>query len=174
MDEFLALAYAKEHKLPVVLVRLFNTVGPRQVGRYGMVLPRFVQAALAGKPITIYGDGTQVRSFCHVKDVIRALLFLIEDKKAEGEIFNVGNDQPITISDLAQKVKDFTASRSKIVTIPYEKAFGKTAADFEEIQCRVPNMDKLYKTIRFTPEFDTDSIIRDIIGYYRNRKNRNE
>lgn len=167
IDEFLALAYAKERKLPVVIVRLFNTVGPRQLGRYGMVLPRFVQAALAGKPITIYGDGTQVRSFAHVKDVVSGIIALSACRKAEGEIFNVGNEQPVEIGALARMVRDAAGSSSKIVTIPFEKAFGKNAMDFEEINCRVPNITKIKKTVGYAPRYSTEDIIRDTIAYYR-------
>ena len=124
LDEFQALAYYDEKKLPVVITRLFNTVGPRQTGRYGMVLPSFVQSALLGKPITVFGDGTQSRSFTHVQDVVDGLVKLMDESKAEGDIFNVGNDQEVTIDQLAEKVKEMTGSPSEIEHIPYEKAYG--------------------------------------------------
>jgi UDP-glucose 4-epimerase len=164
LDEFLALAYYDEKKLPVVIVRLFNTVGPRQTGQYGMVLPNFVQCALLGKPITVYGDGTQSRSFTHVKDVVWALIRLMEEPRAEGDIFNIGNDHEITINELAQKVKEMTGSDSPIEHIPYEKAYGP---GFEDMERRCPNIDKIRNLIGFNPTYDIDAIIRSVIDYFK-------
>jgi UDP-glucose 4-epimerase len=164
LDEFLALAYYDEKKLPVVIARLFNTVGPRQTGRYGMVLPNFVQSALLGKPITVYGDGTQTRSFTHVKDVVKALIKLMEEPKAEGDVFNVGNDHEISIKDLAMKVKEMTKSPSQIEFIPYEKAYGP---GFEDMERRCPNIEKLAKLTGFKPNHDLDFIIQSVIDYFK-------
>jgi len=164
LDEFLALAYYDEKKLPVVIARLFNTVGPRQSGRYGMVLPNFVQSALLGKPITVYGDGTQTRSFTHVKDVVKALIKLMEEPKAEGDVFNVGNDHEISIKDLAMKVKEMTKSPSEIEFIPYEKAYGP---GFEDMERRCPNIEKLAKLTGFKPNHDLDFIIQSVIDYFK-------
>jgi len=159
IDEFLALAYFKETKLPVVIVRLFNTVGPRQVGRYGMVLPRFIQAALDGKPIPVYVDGSQIRSFTYVKDAVRAIVELSLEKKAEGEIFNVGNGEPVTIKDLAFAVKAATHSASRIKYISYKKAYGSKAGDFEDIRCRIPDISKIKKLIGYRPQYDLEKIV---------------
>ena len=164
LDEFLALAYYDEKKLPVVIARLFNTVGPRQTGRYGMVLPNFVQSALLGKPITVYGDGNQTRSFTHVKDVVKALIKLMEEPKAEGDVFNIGNDHEISIKDLAMKVKEMTKSPSQIEFIPYEKAYGP---GFEDMERRCPNIEKLAKLTGFKPNLDLDSIIQSVIDYFK-------
>jgi UDP-glucose 4-epimerase len=164
LDEFLALAYYDEKKLPVVIARLFNTVGPRQTGRYGMVLPNFVQSALLGKPITVYGDGTQTRSFTHVKDVVKALIKLMEEPKAEGDVFNVGNSHEISIKDLAVKVKDMTGSPSEIEYIPYEKAYGP---GFEDMDRRCPVIDKLTRLTGFKPNHDLESIIQSVIDYFK-------
>ncbi|MDD5454594.1 MAG: GDP-mannose 4,6-dehydratase [Candidatus Ratteibacteria bacterium] len=172
VDEFLALAYAKEKKLPVVIVRIFNTVGPSQVGRYGMVLPRFIDEALSNKPITVYGDGLQTRSFAYVKDVVRAMIDLSLSPKAEGEIFNIGNDKPISVRELAEKVKQRANSKSKIRFLSYKKAYGKTFSDFEEIGCRVPNLSKIKKFIGYKPEYGTDGIIDNTIVYYLENKRR--
>jgi len=164
LDEFLAMAYYEEKKLPVVIVRLFNTVGPRQTGQYGMVLPNFVQSALLGKPITVYGDGNQSRSFLHVNDAIWALIRLMNEAKAEGDILNVGNDHEITINELAQKVKEMTNSSSPIEHIPYEKAYGP---GFEDMQRRCPNIQKIRKLIGFEPKYDMDAIIKSVIEYFK-------
>ncbi len=164
LDEFLAMAYYEEKKLPVVIVRLFNTVGPRQTGQYGMVLPNFVQSALLGKPITVYGDGNQSRSFLHVNDAIWALIKLMNEAKAEGDILNVGNDHEITINELAQKVKEMTNSSSPIEHIPYEKAYGP---GFEDMQRRCPNIQKIRKLIGFEPKYDMDAIIKSVIEYFK-------
>lgn len=164
LDEFLALAYFDEKKLPVVVGRLFNTVGPRQTGQYGMVLPTFVQSALLGKAITVYGDGSQTRSFTHVLDVVKALVRLMEEPAAEGDVFNVGNDQEVTINELAQKVKKMTESDSEIDHLSYEKAYGP---GFEDMQRRCPNIEKIRKLIGFEPEYDLEAMIRSVIDYFK-------
>jgi UDP-glucose 4-epimerase len=164
LDEFQAMAYYDEKKLPVVIARLFNTVGPRQTGQYGMVLPNFVQSALLGKPITVFGDGTQARSFCHVRDVVNALTKLMSESKAEGDIFNVGNDYEVSINDLAQKVKELTGSQSVIEHIPYEKAYGP---GFEDMERRCPNIEKIGELIGFDPEHNLDTMIQDVIDYFK-------
>lgn len=170
VDEFLALAYNKERKLPVVVVRLFNVVGPRQIGRYGMVLPRFIKEALAGKPITVYSDGLQIRSFTYVEDVIRAIVDLSLEKKAEGEIFNIGNDQPISIKELAAKVKEKTRSSSEIRYISYDQAYGGRSADFEEIGCRIPDISKIKNLLGYQPQYDIEQIIEKTVEYFANEK----
>ena len=164
LDEFLALAYFDEKKMPVVIGRLFNTVGPRQTGQYGMVLPTFVQSALLGKPITVYGDGTQSRSFTHVNDVVGAIIKLMDEPAAEGEIFNVGNDHEVTINGLARKVKEMTGSDSEIEYISYEKAYGP---GFEDMERRCPNIEKIRKLIQFKPAFDLNAIVQSVIDYFK-------
>ena len=164
LDEFLALAYHDEKKLPVIIARLFNTVGPRQTGQYGMVLPNFVQSALLGKPITVYGDGTQSRSFAHVQDVIEALVKLMGTPEAEGDVFNVGNDHEVTIDDLAKKVKEMTGSRSEIEYLSYEKAYGP---GFEDMERRCPNIEKVRNLIGYQPRHDLDSIIKSVIDFFK-------
>lgn len=164
LDEFLALAYYDEKKLPVVIGRLFNTVGPRQTGQYGMVLPSFVQSALLGKPITVYGDGTQSRSFTHVDDVLDAMIKLMDEPKAVGDVFNIGNDHEVTINELAEKVKEMTGSSSEIEHIPYEKAYGP---GFEDMERRCPNIEKIRNLIGFEPKYDLESIIQSVINYFK-------
>jgi UDP-glucose 4-epimerase len=164
LDEFLALAYFDEKKLPVVIGRLFNTVGPRQTGQYGMVLPNFVQSALLGKPITVYGDGDQTRSFTHVRDVVEAITGLMSEPAAEGDVFNVGNDQEVTINELAEKVKKMTRSRSPIEHVPYEKAYGP---GFEDMRRRCPNIQKIRKLIGFEPRYDLEAMIQGVIDYFK-------
>ncbi|EFK11473.1 RmlD substrate binding domain protein [delta proteobacterium NaphS2] len=164
LDEFQALAYSDEKKLPVLIGRLFNTVGPRQTGQYGMVLPNFVQSALLGKPITVFGDGTQSRSFAHVNDVVEAITRLMGEPSAEGDIFNVGNNEEVTIKDLALKVKEMTGSLSEIDFVPYEKAYGP---GFEDMERRCPNIGKLKKTVGFEPSYDLESIIQSVIDYFK-------
>lgn len=164
LDEFLAFAYYDEKKLPVVVARLFNTVGPRQTGQYGMVLPNFVQCALLGKPITIYGDGNQTRSFAHVFDVIGALISLMDDPRAEGDVFNVGNDEEVSINDLATRVKAMTESPSEIEHIPYEKAYGP---GFEDMERRCPNIGKLQELIGYKPAYNLEAIIQSVIDYFK-------
>ena len=164
LDEFQALAYFDEKKLPVVIARLFNTVGPRQTGQYGMVLPNFVQSALLGKPISVYGEGTQSRSFTHVNDVVGAITKLMDEPSAEGEIFNVGNNKEVTINELAQKVKEMTDSDSEIEHIPYEKAYGP---GFEDMKKRCPNIKKINKLIGFKPSYDLEAMIQSVIDYFK-------
>jgi len=164
LDEFLALAYYEEKKLPVVIGRLFNTVGPRQIGQYGMVIPNFVQKALIGKPITVYGDGSQSRSFTYVADVIDALTRLMAEPKAVGQIFNVGNEEEVTIKDLALMVKEMTGSSSEIEYISYEKAYGP---GYEDMQRRCPDITRLKNLIHFEPKTDLQGIIHSVIDYYK-------
>lgn len=163
LDEFLSLAYYREKKLPVVILRYFNTCGPRQTGRYGMVIPRFIKQALMNKPITVFGDGRQTRCFTHVKDTVRATIQLAERKKAVGEVFNIGNPGSISINSLAEKIKKFTNSRSKIVHVPYEKAYEK---GFEDMRHRMPDISKMKNMINFKPEHNIGSILNDVIEYY--------
>ena len=164
LDEFLALAYYDEKKLPVVVARLFNTVGPKQSGRYGMVMPIFVQCALLGKPIVVYGDGTQTRSFGHVKDVIEGLIKLMEEPRAEGDVFNVGNDQEVSIQALAEKVKEMTGSASEIEHLSYEKAYGP---GFEDMERRCPNLEKIKALIGYVPTYNLEDIIQSVIDYFK-------
>jgi len=164
LDEFQALAYFDEKKLPVVIARLFNTVGPRQTGQYGMVLPNFVQSALLGKPISVYGEGTQSRSFTHVNDVVGAIIKLMDTPSAEGEIFNVGNNKEVTINELALKVKEMTDSDSEIEHIPYEKAYGP---GFEDMKKRCPNIKKINQLIGFKPSYDLEAMIQSVIDYFK-------
>ncbi len=166
IDEFLALAYWKEKKLPVVIVRLFNIVGPRQTGRYGMVVPRFVKQALLNKPITVFGDGKQSRCFTHVKDSVSALIELSSKDKAVGEVINLGNDDEITIGNLAKKVKEAVKSRSEIQYIPYDKAYEE---GFEDMFRRVPDLAKIRKIIGYKPKYSLKEILRDTIEYYKGR-----
>ena len=165
IDEFLALAYHRKHALPVVIVRLFNTVGPRQVGRYGMVLPRFVQAALKNEPLQVYGDGTQSRCLCHVADVVAALAKLIHTREAAGEVFNLGSDREISMNDLARRVIELADSKSEIRHIPYEQAYGTN--QFDDMARRVPGLDKIRKVIGFSPRHELDEIIRSVIEHER-------
>jgi len=167
IDEFLALAYHRQNGLPVVIGRFFNTVGPRQTGQYGMVIPRFVQQALAGEPITVYGDGKQVRCFCHVQDIVAALPALLEKKEAAGGIFNMGSNERITINDLAAKVKAITKSRSKIVHIPYDEAY---EAGFEDMAVREPDITRVKKLVGFRVTRGIEQIIRDVAEYFRKRQ----
>ena len=166
LDEFLALAYWKEKKLPVVVVRLFNTVGPRQTGQYGMVLPTFVRQALAQQPITVFGDGTQSRSFTYVADVVDALLKLAEEPRAVGEVFNVGNTEEVSIGALAQRVKGLSDSRSPIQFIPYDEAY---EAGFEDMPRRVPDISKVHDLVGYEPRMGLDDIIRTVIEHFRQR-----
>ena len=163
IDEFLALAYWKERGLPVVIVRLFNTVGPRQTGRYGMVLPSFVRAALAGEPLTVFGDGKQSRCFCHVNDTVGALAKLIEHPQAVGEIFNVGSEEEISIGKLARLVKLMTHSASPIQYVPYDQAY---EAGFEDMQRRVPDTSKIKNLVGFRTTHDTRQVVQSVIDYF--------
>lgn len=162
LDEYLARSYWRQKGLPVVIARIFNTVGPRQSPAYGMVIPRFVQQALRGEPITVYGDGKQVRSFCWVGDTVRALIGLMETPGLEGEIFNVGNDEPVTIEELAHRVKKVTNSPSQIVYVPYEQAYGP---DFEDIRYRVPDISKIRQAIGYEPTLNLDGILERVVKY---------
>jgi UDP-glucose 4-epimerase len=164
IDEFLALAYWKEKKLPVVIVRLFNTVGPRQTGQYGMVLPTFVRQALSGQPITVFGDGTQSRSFTYVSDVVDALIALASERRAVGEVFNIGNTGEISIADLATRVKALTGSDSPIQLVPYDQAY---EAGFEDMPRRVPDISKLRALVGYEPKVELDEIILRVIDYIR-------
>ena len=164
IDEFLALAYWKEKKLPVVIVRLFNTVGPRQTGQYGMVLPTFVRQALSGHPITVFGDGLQSRSFTYVSDVVDALIALSSERRAIGEVFNIGNTGEISIGELAQRVKTLAGSDSPIRLIPYDEAY---EAGFEDMPRRVPDISKLRALIGYEPRIALDEIIRRVIDHTR-------
>jgi UDP-glucose 4-epimerase len=164
IDEFLALAYWKERKLPVVVVRFFNTVGPRQTGQYGMVIPNFVRQALAGQPITVFGDGTQSRSFTYVGDVVRAVVALINEPRAIGQVFNIGNGNEITINDLAEKVRVLTGSQSEIVRIPYDQAY---ESGFEDMPRRVPDISKIAGLIGYKPTVELDEILGKVIESFR-------
>jgi UDP-glucose 4-epimerase len=164
IDEFLALAYHKEKRLPVVVARLFNTVGPRQTGRYGMVIPNFVKAALLGHPLTVYGDGAQTRSFAHVTDVVGQLVLLAEEPRAVGEVWNVGNDrEEITILDLARRVVARTASKSRVVLVPYDRAYEE---GFEDMQRRVPDLSKLRGLTGYEPRVPLDEILDRVVAYF--------
>jgi len=160
IDEFLALAYHQEMGLPVVIFRLFNTVGPRQTGRYGMVVPRLVGQALRGEPLTVYGDGQQSRCFCHVRDAVRAIRLLAETPAAVGQVFNVGSREEVTIAALAGRIKALTASRSEIVNVPYERAYGP---GYEDMRRRVPDTSKIQAVTGWQPELGLDDILRDVI-----------
>ncbi len=162
VDESLAYFYYLENKLPIRIVRFFNTVGPRQIGHYGMVVPRFVVAALNNEPLSVYGSGDQIRCFCHVDDAVRALLLVMDSDKAVGKVFNVGNNQQITIMELAKKVIELTGSSSTIEKIAYEKAYPE---GFEDMQRRVPDISKIKQVIGWTPEINLDQIIKDIAAF---------
>jgi UDP-glucose 4-epimerase len=166
IDEFLAKAYFREKGVPVVIARVFNTIGPRQTGQYGMVVPRFIQQALRGEPITVYGDGAQRRSFTWVGDVVGAFLALMEQPAAHGEVFNVGHDRDISILELARMVKEMTASRSEIVFVPYDQAYEE---GFEDMQRRFPDISKIRKLIGYRPSLDLREIIERIIRHERGR-----
>ena len=162
VDESLAYFYYLENKLPISIVRFFNTVGPRQVGHYGMVVPRFVNAALRHEPLSVYGSGDQIRCFCHVKDAVKALLLVMDSSKAVGEVFNVGSNQQISIMELAKKVIEITGSTSSIEKIGYEKAY---SAGFEDVQRRVPDISKIKQVLGWVPEINLDQIIKDIATF---------
>ena len=162
IDEFLALAYWKERKLPTVVARLFNTVGPRQTGQYGMVVPKFVRSALAGRDLHVYGDGTQSRCFCHVADVVRALADLMETDAHWGEVFNVGSSEEVTIMELAERVLAITESESGIVTVPYDEAYEE---GFEDMQRRRPDTGKLQKALGWGVTRGLDDILRDVVAH---------
>lgn len=161
VDEFLALAHHQKHGLPTVIVRLFNTVGPRQIGQYGMVLPRFVEAAKAGQDLQVYGDGKQTRCFCHVSDVIRAAVKLMESPACAGRVFNLGSDEEVSIEELARKVIRLTKSNSGIRYLSYEQAYGQA---FDDMQRRVPDLGRIRRAIDFSPKHALEDIIRSIAG----------
>lgn len=166
IDEFLALAYWHEKKLPTVVVRLFNTVGPRQTGRYGMVIPTFVKQALSGRPITVYGDGKQSRCFGYVGDVVGALTKLMDHPEAVGKVFNVGSNEEISILGLAERVKNLTQSKSEIVFVPYDEAYEE---GFEDMPRRVPDISKVGDLIGFRPEMSLDGILNSVINFQNGR-----
>jgi len=166
IDEFLALAYWKERKLPVIIVRFFNTVGPRQTGQYGMVIPNFVRQALAGEPITVFGDGTQSRSFTHVADVVGALMKLVAEPKAVGQVVNIGNTEEVTIQHLAERVRELTGSTSSIKLVPYDEAY---ESGFEDMPRRVPDLSKAEKMIGYKPKHRLDDILSQVIDYFRRK-----
>jgi UDP-glucose 4-epimerase len=167
IDEFLALAYWREKKLPTIVVRLFNTVGPRQTGQYGMVIPTFVKQALSGRPITVYGDGKQSRCFCYVGDVVGALMRLMDEPKAVGEVFNVGSNQEITILELAKKVKALTKSDSEITFTPYDEAYEE---GFEDMPRRIPDISKVNRLVGFTPQMSLDGVLRTVMDFQSGRQ----
>ncbi len=164
IDEFLAIAYWREKRLPTVVVRLFNTVGPRQTGQYGMVVPRFVSQALSGEPMTIYGDGTQSRCFTDVGDAVRALVGLMETEGTVGEVYNVGGTEEITMLELAERVRLLTASSSETIFIPYAVAY---ESNFEDMPRRVPSLEKIHRAIGWVPEVSTDDVLRSVIDFQR-------
>jgi UDP-glucose 4-epimerase len=166
IDEFLALAYWKERKLPVIIVRFFNTVGPRQTGQYGMVIPNFVRQALAGEPITVFGDGTQQRAFTHVSDVVGALLKLVNEPKAIGQVINIGNTEEVTMFALAERVRDLSGSKSKIKLVPYDEAY---ESGFEDMPRRVPDLTRVKSLIAYEPEHQLDAILTQVIDYFRRK-----
>ena len=164
LDEFLALAYHQERGLDCVIVRLFNTVGPRQSGQYGMVIPRFVSAAVAGRPIEIYGDGSQTRCFCHVQDTIRALAALMDARETSGEIFNVGSTEQVTIEELARRVVALTGSRSETVHVPYDEVYGQ---GIDDMLHRQPSIEKVESRIGWGPTRSLDEILADVLDHTR-------
>ena len=166
IDEFLALAYWKERKLPVIIVRFFNTVGPRQTGQYGMVIPNFVRQALAGEPITVFGDGTQSRSFTHVADVVDALLKLVAEPKAVGQVINIGNVEEVSIARLAERVRELSGSKSAIKFIPYDEAY---ESGFEDMPRRLPALQKAKDLIGYAPKHRLDDILIQVIDYFRKK-----
>ena len=167
IDEFLALAYWREKKLPTTIVRLFNTVGPRQTGRYGMVIPTFVKQALAGRPITVYGDGKQTRCFGYVGDVVGALIKLMDTTESIGQVFNIGSTEEISILQLAEKVKELTQSTSEIVFVPYDDAYEE---GFEDMPRRVPDTNKINQLVGFKPEMTLEGILETVISFHRGRR----
>jgi UDP-glucose 4-epimerase len=167
IDEFLALAYWREKKLPTVVVRLFNTVGPRQTGQYGMVIPTFVRQALAGRPITVYGDGSQTRCFGYVGDVVGALAGLMDRQEAVGQVFNIGSNEEVSIMQLAERVRELTGSQSEIVTVPYDEAYEE---GFEDMPRRVPDISKVGALVGFRPTVTLEEILHSVIEYYSGRQ----
>jgi UDP-glucose 4-epimerase len=166
VDEFTALAYHRTKKLDAVIFRCFNTIGPRQTGLYGMVVPRFIQQALRDEPISVYGDGSQTRTFTYVGDVVEAIVRLLDSSSCAGEVVNIGGDEEVSILSLAERIKEKTESRSEIRLIPYEEAYGR---DFEDMMRRVPSLEKLHSMINFIPETPLDKILDITIEYFRSR-----
>jgi UDP-glucose 4-epimerase len=164
IDEFLALAYWREKKLPTIIVRLFNTVGPRQTGQYGMVVPRFVRQALSGAPITIFGDGSQTRCFCHVQDVVGALMKLVDHPKAVGEVFNIGSTEEVSIGQLAETVKRLAGSTSEIIHVPYAEAYEE---GFEDMPRRVPDTSKIRSLVGFQSTYALEDIVHSVMEFHR-------
>lgn len=167
LDEFLGLSYWKEKRVPVIVARFFNTVGPRQTGRYGMVLPNFVSQALAGAPITIYGTGKQSRCFCHVHDAVESILRLVDSGKAVGEVVNIGSDEEVTIEGLAQMVKQRAGSNSEIVYVPYDQAY---EPGFEDMLRRVPSLNKLTSLAKFSPRTSLPEIVDSVVAHFREKR----
>jgi UDP-glucose 4-epimerase len=166
IDEFLALAYWREKKLPTTVVRLFNTVGPRQTGRYGMVIPTFVKQALAGRPLTVYGNGKQTRCFGYVGDIVGALIKLMDTTDSIGQVFNIGSSEEISIHDLAKRVKELTNSSSEIIFVPYDEAYEE---GFEDMPRRVPDTSKINQLVGFEPKMKLDGILQSVISFHRGR-----
>ena len=166
LDEFLALAYHKEYRVPVVITRLFNTVGPRQTGTYGMVIPRLVRQSVEGRPLTVYGDGRQSRCFCNVRDVVSALVGLGLHPRAEGGIFNVGSEHEITILELARRIIRLAGSESSVELIPYERAY---RSDFEDMRRRVPNTQRIRGLVGWEPRIPLDQTLQEVIAEFRSR-----
>jgi UDP-glucose 4-epimerase len=166
IDEFLALAYWREKKLPTTVVRLFNTVGPRQTGQYGMVIPTFVKQALAGRPITVYGTGEQTRCFGYVGDIVGALVALMDKEEAVGEVYNIGSNEEVSINQLAEKVRELTGSESEIVHMPYDEAYEE---GFEDMPRRVPDISKVGALVGFKPTVKLEQILQSVIEYYSGR-----
>ena len=165
IDEYYSLAYNKQYGLETIIVRLFNTVGPRQTGQYGMVMPRFVKNAIKNKQINVFGDGTQIRTFGFVKDIVKGLELLMDNDDSVGEIFNIGGDEQISILNLANKIIDMTSSKSKIKFIPYEEAY---ADGFEDMKIRKPDISKINSFTGYKPSMNLDGIIKSIIDHYNN------
>jgi len=164
IDEFLSIAYHRQFGVPVLIVRLFNTVGERQTGQYGMVIPRFVKCALKGEPLTVYGDGKQTRCFAYVKDVLDGLMALVNDHSAYGNVFNIGSTEEVSIENLAIMIKEMTKSPSKIKYIPYEEAYGQA---FDDMLRRVPSLDKIYKQVGYKPKTTLRKTLEIIIDHFR-------
>jgi len=166
LDEFLALAHWYESRLPVIIIRMFNTVGPRQTGQYGMVVPTFVRQGLLGEPITVYGDGSQSRCFCHVKDVVGCMISLMKCPQARGQVINVGNSEEVTILALAERIREMTGFRSEIAIIPYDKAYGE---GFDDMQRRVPDLTRVKRLINYEPKYNLKEILKDIMNFETSR-----
>jgi UDP-glucose 4-epimerase len=167
IDEFLALAYWREKKLPTTIVRLFNTVGPRQTGQYGMVVPTLVKQALSGRPLTVFGNGEQTRCFAYVGDVVSALMAIMDHPRAVGQVFNVGSNEEVSITSLARRIRELTNSRSEIIYVPYDEAYEE---GFEDMPRRVPDITKIHDLIGFAPQTPLDSILQQVIEYFSGRQ----